>query len=399
MFMQKQRYRSGLLGVGLMVLSGCDSSAVPPPTTVAPVAVSVLQLQPTSLTVTADLPGRVAPLRSAEIRAQVSGIVQERLFTQGADVAAGAVLYQINPAPFAAEVASAAAVLQKAEAVAARAALEANRLASLRKTGVISRQLYDDAVALQAQAVADVAFAKAAWQRRQLDLQFARVTAPIRGRIDQTLVSEGALVSPADSLPMARIQQIDQVYLDVRLTASLLPAFRQAQARQSANVAEPNSQGATLPVDILSSSGAVLGIKGRVLFSGSDVDSGTGDVLLRVLVDNSEHHLLPGLHLKARLPLAHYPAALLIPQQALIRSNGQPAVWLLTADNQVQLVPVEVAELVNGQYRLIGGVQAGQQVVVAGIERLSPAVPVQARPWSTSQSSTVVSAQVQNSGS
>ena len=303
---------SMLLTSALLTLTGCAPDA-PIEQMPAPVPVSVMVLNTKDLRLTDDLPGRVAAVRSAEIRAQVSGVVRRRLFEQGADVAAGTVLYQINPAPFQAEVDSAAAVLQKAEAAQARSTLEAKRLAALTHKGVISRQAYDDAQSLQHQAAADVALAKAALQRRRLDLQFASVEAPIAGRIDQTLISEGALVGPADSTPMARIQQIDQVYVDVRLPAAVLDTLYQQSALSQA----------PMPVEILSSSGTPLGMQGQILFSGINVDTGTGDVLLRVLVDNPEHRLLPGLYVKARLTLAHYSEVLYVPEQAVSRVAGQ----------------------------------------------------------------------------
>ena len=361
---------SMLLASALLTLAACapDSPIEQMP---APVPVSVMVLNTKDLRLTDDLPGRVAAVRSAEIRAQVSGVVRRRLFEQGADVAAGTVLYQINPAPFQAEVDSAAAALQKAEAAQARSALEAKRLAALTQKGVISRQAYDDAQSLQHQAAADVALAKAALQRRRLDLQFASVEAPIAGRIDQTLISEGALVGPADSTPMARIQQIDQVYVDVRLPASVLDTLYQQSALSQAPV----------PVEILSSSGTPLGMQGQILFSGINVDTGTGDVLLRVLVDNPEHRLLPGLYVKARLTLAHYKEALYVPEQAVSRVAGQATVWLLNGKNEVQPVSVELGELIDGHYRVVSGLSTGQLLVVEGIERLIPSMQVEARPW------------------
>tara|TARA_Y100001937_G_scaffold11604_1_gene14394 strand:+ start:2778 stop:3902 length:1125 start_codon:yes stop_codon:yes gene_type:complete len=359
-----------LLASTLLTLTGCAPDA-PIEQMPAPVPVSVMVLNTKDLRLTDDLPGRVAAVRNTEIRAQVSGVVQRRLFEQGADVTAGTVLYQINPAPFQAEVDSAAAALQKAEAAQARSTLEAKRLAALTQKGVISRQAYDDALSLQHQAAADVALAKAALQRRRLDLQFASVEAPIAGRIDQTLISEGALVGPADSTPMARIQQIDQVYVDVRLPAAVLDTLYQQSALSQAPV----------PVEILSSSGTPLGMQGQILFSGINVDTGTGDVLLRVLVDNPEHRLLPGLYVKARLTLAHYKEALYVPEQAVSRVAGQATVWLLNGKNEVQPVSVELGELIDGHYRVVSGLSMGQPLVVEGIERLIPSMQVEARPW------------------
>ena len=367
----KQRYAGALLAViAAFGLAGCD---VAPQEQEAPALpqVSVLSLTGRELVISEDLPARVAALRSADIRAQISGIVQRRLFEQGAEISAGTVLFQINPAPFKADVDSAAAALQRAEAVLARARIQIDRLKPLLRTDAISRQTYDDAISQRDQAAADVAQARATLARHQLNLQFASVEAPIAGRIDQALVSEGALVSPTDTTPMARIQQIDQVYVDVRQPASVLESLRQ----------QAGSTAPELAVEILGSNGTPLGMQGRILFSGIEVDAGTGDVLLRVLVDNPERRLLPGLYVQARIPRARYANALTVPQQAVVRTSGQTSVWVVDGQGQAQLVPVNTAELVNSQYRIASGLSAGQQVVIEGIDRLTPGVQVTASPW------------------
>lgn len=367
----KQRYAGALLAViAAFGLAGCD---VAPQEQEAPALpqVSVLTLTGRELVISEDLPARVAALHSADIRAQISGIAQRRLFEQGAEISAGTVLFQINPAPFKADVDSAAAALQRAEAVLARARIQIDRLKPLLRTDAISRQTYDDAVSQRDQAAADVAQAKATLARHQLNLQFASVEAPIAGRIDQALVSEGALVSPTDATPMARIQQIDQVYVDVRQPASVLESLRQ----------QAGSTAPELAVEVLGSNGTPLGMQGRILFSGIEVDAGTGDVLLRVLVDNPERRLLPGLYVQARIPRARYANALTLPQQAVVRTSGQTSVWVVNGQGQAQLVPVNTAELVNSQYRIASGLSAGQQVVIEGIDRLTPGVQVIASPW------------------
>ncbi|MGL6352679.1 efflux RND transporter periplasmic adaptor subunit [Aeromonas veronii] len=371
MMFVKQRYAGALLAViAAFGLAGCD---VAPQEQEAPALpqVSVLTLTGRELVISEDLPARVAALRSADIRAQISGIVQRRLFEQGAEISAGTVLFQINPAPFKADVDSAAAALQRAEAVLARARIQIDRLKQLLRTDAISRQTYDDAISQRDQAAADVAQARATLARHQLNLQFASVEAPIAGRIDQALVSEGALVSPTDATPMARIQQIDQAYVDVRQPASVLESLRQ----------QAGSTAPELAVEILGSNGTPLGMQGHILFSGIEVDAGTGGVLLRVLVDNPERRLLPGLYVQARIPRARYANALTVPQQAVARTSGQTSVWVVDGQGQAQLVPVNTAELVNNQYRIASGLSAGQQVVIEGIDRLTPGVQVTASPW------------------
>ncbi|WP_429135870.1 efflux RND transporter periplasmic adaptor subunit [Aeromonas veronii] len=371
MMFVKQRYTGALLAViAAFGLAGCDAAPQEQEAPALP-QVSVLTLTGRELVISEELPARVAALRSADIRAQISGIVQRRLFEQGAEISAGTVLFQINPAPFKADVDSAAAALQRAEAVLARARIQIDRLKPLLRTDAISRQTYDDAISQRDQAAADVAQARATLARHQLNLQFASVEAPIAGRIDQALVSEGALVSPTDATPMARIQQIDQVYVDVRQPASVLESLRQ----------QAGSTAPELAVEILGSNGTPLGMQGHILFSGIEVDAGTGDVLLRVLVDNPERRLLPGLYVQARIPRARYANALTVPQQAVARTSGQTSVWVVDGQGQAQLVPVNTAELVNNQYRIASGLSAGQQVVIEGIDRLTPGVQVTASPW------------------
>jgi multidrug efflux system membrane fusion protein len=370
--MKNQRWcrYSGACALALAMLAGCGQGQ--PPAAPAPIEVAAATVAATPLHLTEDLPGRVAAVRTAEIRPQVSGIVQRQLFEQGTEVSAGQPLFQINSAPFKADMETAAAALQRAEAALSRARVQAARLQPLVEADAISRQVYDDAVSQRQQAAADVAQARAMHSRRQLDLKFATVEAPISGRIDQALVTEGALVGASDGHPMARIQQIDQVYVDVRQPAASLQSLRQVLAtRQPA-------AGNELPAMILRDSGEPYDVTGRILFSGVNVDAGTGDVLLRVLVDNPTRQLLPGMFVRARIPRASYPDALTVPQQAVVHVGGKPQVWTVDAASQVHISPVTLGELVDRRYRIQAGLKAGQKIVVEGMERLSDGARVTA---------------------
>ncbi len=363
----------------LAALVGCGSAAEPEVSAAAPL-VAVTTVVPTRLELTEDLPGRVAPVRIAEIRPQVSGIVRHRLFIQGADVRAGQPLFEIDPSPFRAEEETAAAVLQKTEAALARAGTHAERLEPLVKADAISRQVYDDAVAQRQQAAADVSQARATLARRRLDLQFSTVQSPISGRIDQALVTEGALVATSDITPMARVQQIKQVYVDVRRPASSLDALHRAMA------ADPSNQG-SLPVAILRNDGSPYDVTARILFSGINVDSSTADLLLRILVDNPDKRLLPGMFLRARVPIVSYPGAISVPQEAVIRINGKPYVWTVDAETKAHRVAITLGELIDRQYRVATGLSAGQKVVTAGMERLSEGTSVELQPQVSVQGS------------
>lgn len=351
-----------LVAVGLMACRPVEREAAP-----GPVQVTVLTLKPAAVTVSEELPGRVAAVRSAEIRAQVGGIVQRRLFEQGAEIAAGQPLFQINPAPFKADADMAAAALQRSQAAWRRAQVQTARLEPLMLADAISRQEYDDAVSQREQAAADVTQAEATLARRRLDVQFARIDAPIAGRIDQAQVTEGALVGAGDATPMARIQQIDKVYVDVRQPAAALEALR--------------AQGASLPVTLLRSDGSPYPLRGQILFSAINVDPGTGDVLLRIQVDNPERLLLPGMFVRARIAKRAYDEALLVPQQAVKRVDGKAQVWTVGQGDVAQPTAVQLGEAIGHQYRIAGGLRPDQRVVVEGAERLTAGVQVAPQPW------------------
>lgn len=365
------------LVLAALVLAGCDRGAQE--AAPVPAQVSVLTLTARQVTLEDELPGRVAAVRTAEIRPQVGGIIQRRLFEQGAEIRAGQPLFQINPAPFKADADMASAALQRAEAALVRARVQAARLQPLVEADAVSRQVYDDAVSQRDQAAADVAQARATLARRQLDLKFATVDAPIGGRIDQALVTEGALVGTNDSNPLARIQQIDQVYVDVRQPAAALEALRAALAPRHA--ADNGSGSDGLLASILRSNGTPYPQAGRILFSGINVDAGTGDVLLRILVDNPDRLLLPGMFVRARVPRGQPADALLVPQQAVSPTGGKAGVWVVDAQDHAQRVTVELGELVGRDYLVRSGLQAGQRVVVEGGERLTDGAPVAPRAW------------------
>ncbi|TPG53744.1 efflux RND transporter periplasmic adaptor subunit [Ewingella americana] len=347
-------------------MSGCDGSDKMQEQPVTPPRVSVTTLLTEQVVLNDVLPGRVNAIRTAEIRPQVGGIVQRRLFEQGVEIKAGQALFQLNPAPFRADADVAAAGLKRAESVMFHKRSHTARMKLLIQTGAVSRQAYDDLVSQLEQAVADVAQARAVLVRRQLDVKFSTVDAPISGRIDQALATEGTLVAPNDSNAMARIQQIDQVYVDVRRPASALESLRDALNQNQ----ESSSSVSALSVDILRSTGERYPVSGQILFSGIAVDPGTGDVLLRIIVNNRARLLLPGMFVRAIVPRGKPISSLLIPQQAVSHSRGQSQIWVVDTQNRARLVTVKLGELIDQRYRVITGVAAGQRIVTQGGERL-----------------------------
>lgn len=371
-----------LIAAALLSLAACSKPA-PEEAATPPAAVTVLKLQAAPVVLSDELPGRVAAFRTADIRPQVGGIVLRRQFEQGAEVQAGQKLFQLNPAPFQADVDSAAAALQHAVATAKRASSQADRLKPLVEADAISRQAYDDAVAQREQAVATVAQARASLARRRLDLAFASIEAPIAGRIGSELVTEGALVGLADATPMARIQQIDKVYVDVRQPAAALAALQ----------ASGNGGADKLPVTILGADGQQHPVTGRILFSGISVDAGTGDAVIRVLVDNPQRQLLPGMFVRARIARAVQANGVLVPQQAVLRSSdGQAQAWVLDGTHKASLKQIAVGDVVEHQYVVNGGLKAGDTVVIEGQERLQPGATAAPQPWKPAVVATVAAA-------
>ena len=365
--------RASLAAAGTLalLLAACSSQeqAAPPE-----IEVTVLRVKPEPVAMFDELPGRVVAYRVAEIRPQVGGIIQRQLFEQGSDVRAGQPLFQINAAPFQADANTSAAALQRAQATFARARLQEERLRPLVDADAISRQSYDDARVARDQAAADVAEARAALARRRLDVGFARITSPISGRIGEALVTEGALVSANDANPLATVQQIDQVYVDVRQPVARIETMR---AAIDAGTADQNA-----PVEILSTDGKPYAVKGRMLFSGITVDPSTGNAVVRVLVPNPDRRLLPGMFVRARLPRTFEPQAITVPQQAVRRDPaGKAQVFVVDAEGQVAARAVTVGDVIDGRYVVSSGLRTGESVVVEGQDKVQPDVAVKPIAW------------------
>ncbi|WP_440641849.1 efflux RND transporter periplasmic adaptor subunit [Bradyrhizobium sp. PUT101] len=338
--------------------------------------VTVLSVKPETVVLVDELPGRVTAFRTAEIRPQVGGILEKRLFDQGAEVEAGQALFQINSDIFQADVGSAAAALQRVEAGLVRSQGKFDRAKQLVTSNAISREAYDDAAADVAQAKANVAEAQATLRRKQLDLAFTTVRAPIAGRSGRALVSEGALASVSSTNALATIQQIDRVYVDVRQPASQIDAIR--EAAQSGHLDDASK----VPVTIFAASGKPYPVKGRALFSDISVDPGTGNVTVRVEVPNPDRLLLPGMYVRARMPRGVGHNALLVPQEAVVRDPaGTPQLVIVDDHKRATRRAVALGEIVDRRYIVTSGLQAGEIVVVQGQERAKNGAVVETAPF------------------
>ncbi|QAR32618.1 efflux RND transporter periplasmic adaptor subunit [Geovibrio thiophilus] len=334
-----------------------------------PAEVTVYTVKTESVIFTKELPGRTSAVRVAEIRPQVSGIIIKRLFKEGGSVSAGQQLYQIDSAPFQAAYDSAQAELMRAEASLQSAAPKAERYTELVKVGGVSSQEYDDAVTALAQAKASVAAAKAAVATAKINLDYTKVFSPISGHIGKSSVTEGALVTANQANALARVQQLDSIYVDVSQSAEAVMKLRRM-------VTEDGTLGSSAEVELLIGN-KPYGHKGVMQFSDVTVDETTGMVQLRVLFPNPERELLPGLFVKASVGQAKDDAAILIPQQAAVRNaDGSVIVWAVDAENTVNPRPVQVSDALGNKWLVSSGLQSGDRVVVEGLQKIAPGAKV-----------------------
>lgn len=359
----------GLVTTTSLVLVGCGSEAPPP---MPPVAITVVTLDTTDVTLTTELTGRVTSSLVAEVRPQASGIIRERLFTEGALVKAGDPLYQIDDATYKAKVNSAKAALAGAEATLERARLKAKRYRELAKISAVSAQDNDEAIAAWHQAEADVAVAKAELERHTLELGFTRITAPIAGRIGKSLVTQGALVTANQDEALATVQKLDPIYVDVTQTGN---AFLQLRQQLAAGILQKSP---TVPVTLILEDGSHYGHEGKLAFAEVSVDPTTGSYGLRVEVPNPEHLLLPGMYVRAVLVAGTRPDALLAPQQGIARDpKGNATAMVVNASKQVEVRQVKVSGTYGDQWLVEEGLAVGDRVIVEGLQKIAPGMSVQ----------------------
>ncbi|WPP56779.1 efflux RND transporter periplasmic adaptor subunit [Acinetobacter pittii] len=369
----------------VFVLNGCGNEQVSDQTQVSTAKVTVISIQPQSINFSENLPARVQAFRTAEIRPQVGGIIEKVLFAQGSEVKAGQPLYKINSETFEADVNSNRAGLNKAEAEVNRLKIQLERYQQLLPSNAISKQEVSNIEAQYRQAIADVAQMKALLARQNLNLQYATVRAPISGRIGKSFVTEGALVSQADSNTMATIQQIDRVYVDVKQS---IGEYERLQAALQSGELSANNQKA---VQILNSLGQSYNVAAKMLFEDINVDPETGDVTIRIEVTNPERKLLPGMYVRVNIERASVPQALLVPEQAIQRNmNGDPQVYVVNAKGGADVRSVELGQQYEQFYLINKGLKAGEKVVVEGIERIQPNQKLAISAWKAASTENTV---------
>lgn len=320
-----------------------------------------------------ELPGRTAPSLLAEVRARVDGIVLERRFTEGSDVRAGQVLYQIDPAPYRTALASAEASLKRAQANLASSTAQLKRYKVLIVSNAISKQEFDDAEAAQLQAAADVAAAEAAAATARINLGYTTVTAPIAGRSSISQVTKGAYVQGGSATLMTTVQQLDPMYVDLQQSSVEGLALRRDIAAGKLTAAGDRRTQVTLKLE----DGSTYAHTGTLEVSGVTVDPSTGSVTLRARFPNPDHLLLPGMFVRASVSQGVRPNVVQVPAPAVTRNQkGEASVMLVGADNKTVLRPVRTGALLEGQWLVEEGLKEGERVIVSGIQKLKPGMAV-----------------------
>jgi len=362
--------------LGCFSLAGCNGqqqSSAPRPTP----EVGVMTIQPQKVILDTELPGRTIAFRVAEIRPQVNGLIQKRLFTEGGHVRAGQVLYQIDPAPFQAALDNAQAALNRSEANLLATRLRAERFQELLEDNAVSRQDYDDAAAALMQTKADIQYWKAMVDTARINLKYTAVTAPISGRIGRSTVTEGALVTAYQPVALATIQQMDPLYVDVpQSTAELLRLKR----RIDSGTLNQSGAGQKM-VKLILEDGTVYPLEGILQFRDVTVDQTTGTVTLRTVFPNPDGVLLPGMFVRAVLQEGINDAAILVPQQAVSRDpKGNPFTLVVDSEGTVSQQQVVIDRVMGDRWLIASGLAAGDRVIVEGIQGVAHGMSVKTHP-------------------
>jgi membrane fusion protein (multidrug efflux system) len=364
-------FRSVLLAT---LLGGCGDASSPSGAAAnqAP-EVDIFPVQARPVMLTTELPGRATPYRIAEVRPQVGGIIQERLFKEGGVIHAGQVLYQIDPAVYQALYDNAQALLSRALATRDRAQLKAQRYDNLAKAKAVSREDDDDAEAALKEALAGVAVAEADLAHAKINLDYTRLTSPIAGRIGRSMVTQGALVTANQELALATVQQLDPIYID--LTQSSADLLRLRQALKDGRIERPQNQAPT--VRLILEDGSLYPLPGQLEFSEVTVDQQSGAITLRALVPNPDHLILPGMFVRARVEEGLIQEAILVPQRGVTHNRrGEPIAFVVNDQQQIEQRTLQTNRTLGSDWLIDDGLQTGDRLVVAGLQFIRPGVSV-----------------------
>ena len=361
------------------LLISCAKKAAPPPAP-PPAEVSVIPVALESVNNTTELPGRINPMREAQVRARATGILLKRVFEEGSNVSEGQLLFEIDPLPLQASLNSAKAALGKAEAALKESKAKAARYEELVKINAISKQLYDEAIATLGQNEADVLASRAAVQSAELNLGYARVTAPISGRIGKALVTEGALVSATEATQLATIRQLDPVYFD--FTQSSTEVLRLRRALENGSL--QGLAGGAANVSLILEDGTPYAHPGKLLFSDIAVDPTTGMITLRAEIPNPENLLMPGMFARAQIIEGVKTNAVTIPQRTIARgAAGASTVLVVNDQNQVESRSIEIDRTVGTKVIVAKGLKPGERVIVEGSQKAPPGSVVKPVPFAS----------------
>lgn len=374
--MQRSRIALFVLSalVGSVALTGCDQAAEQSQAS-APkaVPVGVITVKSQALTLKKELPGRISAFQIAEIRPQVSGIVQSRLFVEGNEVKQGQALYQIDPATFEADLAASEASVARAEASIASSKSKASRYKELLKIKAVSQQDFDEADAAYKQANAELLTAKAQLKSAQINLDYSHVSSPISGQISKSSVTVGALVSANQSTALATVTQLDPIYIDLTQSSNELTQLKKAISSGALTV----DSASQTDVELIMEDGSIYPHKGTLQFSEVTVDPSTGSVTLRAKFSNPEKLLLPGMYARASIVEGVKAGAILAPQRGVSRnSKGEPTAMVVSKDNTVESRVLKVDRTIGSDWLVTDGLSDGDKLIVEGLQKIRPSAPV-----------------------
>jgi RND family efflux transporter, MFP subunit len=373
--MKSPLLRTPSLCLSLLALAACGKVQAPPQ--MPPPEVGVVTAQPQNSPLTRDLVGRLSSYRSADVRARVPGVLLKRNYDEGTDVKKGQLLFQIDPAPLKAALAASSAALAQAQATYTNDKIAAQRVRELAPKGYVSKSDLDNALAAERTSAAAVQAAQANVQSARINLGYADVTAPIDGRAGQQQVTEGALVGSGEATLLTTIDQIDPLYVNFTMSVASMEQMRRAQSSGSVTLAEPDkaSVQVTLP------DGSAYGEPGVLNFSDTTVNPATGAVNLRATIPNPKHSLLPGMYVTLKANLGQQHKVFLVPQPSVQRDTVGAYVMTVGNDGKVVRKDVSTGDMSGGNWVVTGGLAAGDQVVVSGIQNVKAGAPAKASPW------------------